>query len=59
MEEENQAIQKTKSLIDQYMEKLQRLFMWYCSVGDNTNSNKMPQTKFAKFLKDCKLVRTN
>ena len=35
---------------------MQRMFMWYCSVGDNLNSNKMNATKFLKLLKDSELI---
>jgi len=38
---------------------LNDLFLRYCSIGHNTNSNMMTKTKFIHFLKDCKLVKGN
>jgi len=42
--------------IEMCTDKLQRLFMWYCSISDNSNTNKMPMSKFMSFLKDAGLL---
>ncbi len=42
--------------IEMCTDKLQRLFMWYCSISDNSNTNKMPMSKFMTFLKDSGII---
>ena len=57
--EKERDLEKEMLALDLYLDKIQRLFMWYCSVGDNLNANKMPATKFLKLMKDCKIVKVN
>ena len=33
------------------------MFIYYCSIGDNTNTNKINKNKFVKILKDCNLIK--
>jgi len=42
--------------IEMCTDKLQRLFMLYCAVNDNANTNKMPLFKFNMFLKDAGII---
>eukprot|EP01022_Parablepharisma_sp_SALTPOND_P033425 TRINITY_DN886_c0_g1_i1.p1 TRINITY_DN886_c0_g1~~TRINITY_DN886_c0_g1_i1.p1 ORF type:complete len:864 (+),score=102.19 TRINITY_DN886_c0_g1_i1:4700-7291(+) len=42
--------------IEMCTDKLQRLFMLYCGVNDNSNTNKMPLFKFMMFLKDAGIL---
>jgi len=51
-------LQKDKMAIDLFIDKLQRLFMWYCSMGQSSDVNKMSMTKFLKFLKDSRILKT-
>lgn len=48
--------EKTQKEIEICTDKLQRLFMWYCTISDNSNTNKMRLSKFLIFLKDAQLL---
>jgi hypothetical protein len=52
VEEQERASEQERIAIEMCTDKLQRLFMWYCSISDNSNTNKMPLSKFILFLKD-------
>lgn len=39
-----------------FADELQRIFMYYCSFGDNLNLDLMSASKFAKFVRDIQLA---
>jgi hypothetical protein len=49
-------LNKLNEVIEGHREKLNRIFTYYCSFGEPLNTDKMPSSKFIKFLKDSKLL---
>ena len=45
-----------KDVINMNHERLQRIFVYYCSFGEPLNTNKLRSTKFIKLLKDAKML---
>jgi hypothetical protein len=41
-----------------HISKLKQIFEYYACLGENTNKTKLKSIKFAKFLRDCKLLKT-
>ena len=52
VEEDKEAVS-----VDACVERLQKIFMAYCPIGANSNTNKMPCFKFVAMLKDCGLLQ--
>eukprot|EP00826_Nyctotherus_ovalis_P026754 TRINITY_DN2086_c0_g2_i1.p1 TRINITY_DN2086_c0_g2~~TRINITY_DN2086_c0_g2_i1.p1 ORF type:complete len:492 (+),score=188.14 TRINITY_DN2086_c0_g2_i1:219-1694(+) len=57
-EKGSRAEEQERIAIEMCTDKLQRIFIWYCSVNDNSNTNKMPLYKFLMFLKDADMSKT-
>jgi hypothetical protein len=47
---------RIKDVIDTNKERLERIFVYYCSFGEPLNTNKLRGTKFIKLLKDAFLL---
>jgi hypothetical protein len=61
LESEEKAVnleEQERIAVEMCTDKLQRIFIWYCSVNDNSNTNKMPLYKFLMFLKDSDMSKT-
>jgi len=48
---------KEETQLSECTERLQRIFMTYCAVNTNSNTNKMPCFKFVTLLKDCGFIK--
>ena len=44
--------EEEKQGVEACTDKLQQIFMWYCSFSESANENKMPLSKFVLFVKD-------
>ncbi len=44
--------EEEKVAVEKCTDRLQRIFMWYCSFSESANENKMPLSKFVLFVKD-------
>jgi hypothetical protein len=55
--EKEWRIHKIKDVIDMNHERLQRIFVYYCSFGEPLNTNSLRSTKFIKLLRDANLVQ--
>ncbi len=45
-----------KTAVESCTDRLQKIFMWYCSFSESSNANKMPLSKFVLFIKDAGLL---
>ena len=48
--------EQERTAVETCTDKLQRIFMWYCSFSESSNSNKMPLSKFILFIKDAGIL---
>ncbi len=55
--EEPSEENKEETQLKECTERLQRIFMEYCTVSANSNTNKMPCFKFVSLLKDSGLLK--
>jgi hypothetical protein len=46
-------------IIENYGNELSMIFKYYCSFGEPMNTSNMKSNKFAKFLKEAKLIKQN
>lgn len=51
-----QKLAKIKDIVSMNHERLQRIFVYYCSFGEPLNTNTLRSTKFIKLLRDARLL---